>query len=386
MRVVHVTNAYAPRSGGIRTTAHALGRGYRARGHDFVLVVPGRRAADEEHEWGRLVELPGPVVPGTGGYRVLLDVPRVQATLDGLAPDRLEVSDRLSLRRLGGWARRAGVPSLVIAHERVDGVLRAHLRLGERAARAVADRHNAGTARVFDRIVATTRYAATEFDRIGVPTTHVPLGVDLEAFHPLPPAGSGPSSPSEPSTPSEPSCLSGPATLVLCSRLSREKRPDLAVDALRVLVGRGLEARLVVLGDGPVLPSLRRRAQGLPVDFLGHVRQRERVARLLAEADVALAPGPVETFGLAALEALASGTPVVASSTSAVAELVTDDAGRCAPPEPQALADAVLDVLSWPVHVRRAAARRRAERFPWATTTQAMLAVHAAPAPSGVTR
>lgn len=368
MRIVHVTNAYGPRSGGIRTTAHALGRGYRSRGHDFVLVVPGRTAVDEQHDWGRLVQLPGPLVPGTGGYRVLLDVPRVPATLDRLTPDRLEVSDRLSLRRVGVWGRRAGVPSLVIAHERVDGVLRAHLRLGERSARALADRHNAGTARMFDRIVATTRYAATEFDRIGVPTTHVPLGVDLDAFRPRVTADS-----------------EWP-TLVLCSRLSREKRPDLAVDALRVLVGRGLQVRLVVLGDGPVLPTLRRRARGLPVELLGHVRQRERVAQLLAEADVALAPGPVETFGLAALEALASGTPVVASSTSAVAELVTDGAGRCAPPDPEALADAVLDVLSWPVHLRRAAARRRAEEFPWAATTVAMLEIHASPTPAGVVR
>jgi alpha-1,6-mannosyltransferase len=41
VRIVHVANAYTPRSGGIRTTVHALGRGYRAAGHEFVLVVPG---------------------------------------------------------------------------------------------------------------------------------------------------------------------------------------------------------------------------------------------------------------------------------------------------------------------------------------------------------
>lgn len=360
VRVVHVTNAYAPHSGGIRTTVHALGRGYRERGHDMALLVPGPSPRDERHDWGRLVQLPGPRVPGTGGYRVLLDLERVRRVLDGLAPDRLEVSDRLSLRALGPWARTAGVPSTVIAHERVDGLLRAHAHLPERTARSLADRHNATTAAAFDRVVATTRFAAAEFERIEVPVAHVPLGVDLAAFPPGP--GSGDDGP----------------LLVLCSRISREKRPDLAVDVLRTVRQNGIAARLVVAGDGPAMRSLRRRARGLPVTFLGHVSGRHRVARLLGGADVVLAPGPVETFGLAALEALASGTPVVASSTSALAELVVGDAGRCAPPVPAALAGAVEHVLARPVAVRRAAARARAEEFPWERTVEAMLALHGA--------
>ena len=53
MRIVHVANAYTARSGGIRTTVHALGQGYQAAGHEFVLVVPGQQASDEYLTWGR---------------------------------------------------------------------------------------------------------------------------------------------------------------------------------------------------------------------------------------------------------------------------------------------------------------------------------------------
>jgi alpha-1,6-mannosyltransferase len=60
VRIVHVANAYTPASGGIRTTVHALGHGYRAAGHEFVLVVPGPRAGDEDLPWGRRVTLAGP--------------------------------------------------------------------------------------------------------------------------------------------------------------------------------------------------------------------------------------------------------------------------------------------------------------------------------------
>jgi len=363
VRIVHVANAYTPRSGGIRTTVHALGHGYRCAGHEFVLVVPGPRAGDEDLPWGRRVTIPGPRVPGSGGYRVLADPRRVRAALDALDPDRLEVSDRLTLRGLGRWATAAGVPSIVIAHERVDGILRAFTPLGARAAQRTADRHNATTADRFDRVVTTTAFAAQEFARIGVPTDHVPLGVDLEQFRPA----------ARPPT-------DGVPLIVLCSRLSREKRPDLAIETLRVLHRGGFPARLVIAGSGPLTASLRRRARGLPVELVGHLADRTAVADLLGAADVVLAPGPVETFGLAALEALACGTPVVAASTSAVAELVTG-AGRSARPEPPALAAAIAALLAVPATQRRNAARARAEMFPWSRTTDTMLALHGLTAP-----
>jgi len=364
VRIVHVANAYTPRSGGIRTTVHALGHGYRCAGHEFVLVVPGPRAGDEDLPWGRRVTIPGPRVPGSGGYRVLADPRRVRAALDALDPDRLEVSDRLTLRWLGRWATAAGVPSIVIAHERVDGILRAFTPLGAWAAQRTADRHNATTADRFDRVVTTTAFAAQEFARIGVPTDHVPLGVDLEQFRPAKRAPTD-----------------GVPLLVLCSRLSREKRPDLAIETLRVLHRGGFPARLVIAGSGPLTASLRRRARGLPVELVGHLADRTAVADLLGAADVVLAPGPVETFGLAALEALACGTPVVAASTSAVAELVTGGAGRSARPEPPALAAAIAALLAVPATQRRNAARARAEMFPWSRTTDTMLALHGLTAP-----
>ncbi len=77
-----------------------------------------------------------------------------------------------------------------------------------------------------------------------------------------------------------------------------------------------MRAVLVVAGDGPLRRPLQASAARLPVRFLGHVASRESLAKLLATADVVIAPSPAETFGLSALEALASGTPVVVSSRS----------------------------------------------------------------------
>lgn len=113
---------------------------------------------------------------------------------------------------------------------------------------------------------------------------------------------------------------------------------------------------------------------------------RDALADLLASVDALVAPGPVETFGLAALEAMAAGTPVVVAAGGALPELLAPGAGLSAPPSGAALAGALDQVLAWDPAARRAAARARAERFPWSATVRAMLGVHglAASEPSTV--
>ena len=102
---------------------------------------------------------------------------------------------------------------------------------------------------------------------------------------------------------------------------------------------------------------------------------RADLAALLASAEVAIAPGPAETFGLAALEALACGTPVVVSAESALPEVV-GGAGASVPGED--LAAGVRAVLARPEPARRAAARARAEQYDWGTATRGFLAAHGA--------
>jgi glycosyltransferase involved in cell wall biosynthesis len=143
---------------------------------------------------------------------------------------------------------------------------------------------------------------------------------------------------------------------IVASRLAPEKGVEVAIDACRIA---GLP--LTVCGDGPLRTELEARAAGAAVTFTGHVGDAE-LARLRAAARVALVPSrAAETFGLAALEAMAAGVPVVASRAGALAEL-DGDAELVAPGDAAALAAAALRVAAddGAGARARAAARRRA--------------------------
>lgn len=366
MRIAQVANFHGPRSGGLRTALRALGTGYVDCGDRVLLVVPGDADREEDTAQGRIVTLHSPVVPGSGGYRVVTRLGAVRDALERFSPDVLEVHDRTTLLPVAAWARGRRVASTFVAHERADGVLRGLLPdAGDGTARRVAAAHSRDVAARFDRLVATTAFAGEELVATGARVDTIPLGVDLELFHPRHHSSVG----------RRALAADDESLMVLASRLSPEKRPELAIEAVRELAARGRRVRLVVAGAGPLDRRLRREARDLPVAFLGFVRDRRTYAALLASADVLLAPGPIETFGLAALEGLASGTPAVVNGASALPEVV-GDAGMAAAGTPTGLADAVETVLSRDGRARRIAARERAEGYPWHATVARMRALH----------
>jgi glycosyltransferase involved in cell wall biosynthesis len=134
-----------------------------------------------------------------------------------------------------------------------------------------------------------------------------------------------------PHTTADPGPRSAPPSrsrdVVAVVRLSREKGYDVLLEAMRFVDGRDL--RLVVVGDGPDRDRLERSADAR-VTFAGPLPIAEVQARLLSARALVFPSVVFETFGLTLIEAMAAGTPVVASDLGG-SRWIIEDAGRLVP-------------------------------------------------------
>ena len=357
MRIAQLANFVGPTSGGMKVVVEQLGQGYVDAGHTRIFVFPGARDEVVESEAGILVSVRAPKV--SEQYRMIFQPWRALDVLDRFRPTSVEVSDKWTLSPVGRWAAKRSVGSVLFSHERLSDMLAMWARrsFGVEAAVGALNRR---LAKEFDAVVVTSQFAADEFAETGARLELAPLGVDLATFHP---SAGGPAD-------------DGVLKFCYVGRLSHEKSPQLAVATVAELHRRGHRVRLDLYGTGPDQAELQAAAGDAPVSFHGFVAGRPEVAKRIAAADISLSVCPAETFGLAVLEALACGTPVVTSNRGGAHELVDATSGAAGRPDPASLADAVETLLPRLGPELRAAARARAEQYPWRRTIDQMLALH----------
>jgi glycosyltransferase involved in cell wall biosynthesis len=170
--------------------------------------------------------------------------------------------------------------------------------------------------------------------------------------------------------------------LLFVGRLIGRKRPELAINALELLLEGGRPASLVVAGDGPKLDGLRRligtKALGDYVTLVGHVSDSKKW-RLLSTADVFLFPSALEGFGFAAAEAQRIGLPVIAAEGTASEEIVTHgESGFVVPGRPDSFAQAVERFFDADLRRRMGErARELSSRFNWNSSAARVAEVYA---------
>ena len=357
--LLDITMFYGETTGGIRTYLHAKADYVRARpGLRHVIVVPGAASGVEDEGNVRWYRVRGPRIPTQHPYRLLIDRRALARILAREHPDIIELGSPYIVPWLvRGPARRAGIPLVWFFHTNFPRIIapRPETMRGWRPPLArAAWRYVAALGRRMDATLASSDAAARDLERAGVPRVRrVSLGVNLDHFRPERRARRGEAR-------RRAGLPAGPVVMFV-GRLAKEKDLDLVLAAWpRVHAATG--ATLALVGDGP---SRRRMLAGAGpgIAWVPYERDRDRLADLIASADGCLAPGPAETFGLAALEALASGVPVIATNRGAVADLVRGSgAGRVVPMEDAvALTAAVQWLLAEPAELLAARARGWAE-------------------------
>ncbi|HXE56508.1 MAG TPA: glycosyltransferase [Gemmatimonadales bacterium] len=319
LAVLDVTEFFGETSGGVKTYLLEKERYVAARSAlRQVLVVPGARDALVERDGVRWYHLHGPRIPTQRPYRFMLATRTTRKIIRHERPDVVEVGSHFMVPWIvHGAARPLGVPLVWFYHSNLPRVvchLPEHAGRLRRQGAELAWGYVRRLSRLFLATLVTSDFSRRDLERAGVENVvHVPLGVDLDRFHPRRRARAA-------ETRRALGLPEGPLALYL-GRMAREKHLGPLLAAWPE-VERRTGAHLVLVGDGPSRRYYQRRVRARRVIWRPYETDRERLADLHAAVDLYISPCPIETFGLAALEAFASGTPVLTPDQGGVAERV----------------------------------------------------------------
>jgi glycosyltransferase involved in cell wall biosynthesis len=390
IKTLHITNSYHPASGGIRTFYHALLEAANVHCRQVRLVVPADETFVEDiGEFGRIYHIAAPRAPILDRrYRWLLphkyawpadsELRRVFATEK---PDLVEVCDKFWLLFLAGvlrqgWIRDVPAPAIVgLSCERLDENVRTYLS-ASRAWQLICQRYMRWCfVPRYDFYITASDYIAEELRPLlneqRQNRLHVcPMGVDYEAL-----SDTRDFAPTRTELMQRLDSTPGKTVLLLyAGRLSKEKNLQLLAPMLGNLARDGRrEYRLLIAGDGPLAGELR---DSLELQaphrslFLGQC-DRDRLLALFRAADIFIHPNPREPFGLAPLEAMAAGLPLVAPRSGGVVSYANSRNAWLAEATPEAFVEAVLDVDANSVErtSKIENARATAARFSWPLVT-----------------
>ncbi len=341
MRFVDVNPFFYPYRGGIERRMHDTARLLAARGHDVTILtarLPDTAEEERTPEGYRIVRLPSrfinvynpPYVSSKG----------VLEALESMDADAVNYNYR--------WA-----PSYNKALKRYDGrkVFTYHNMWGEGVGfqaklSEINDNGFRPTLETFDRIICVSDYVRNDLIRRGIPaerTVTVPTCMDMPPVRDVP---------------------EGDYILSL-GRLVATKGLDYLMEAMR-----DIDCKLILCGKGPESKKLEKMVSdlglGSKVEMRGYVSDEEKDA-LIDSCKLFVMPSIFESFGLAALEVMSHGKPLVFSNVNGLPETVGEGGIGVEPKDPKAIADAVNALLD-DDGLRKEkgiAARKQAETYVW---------------------
>lgn len=320
MRVALFTETFLPKRDGIVTVICLLLDHLQRRGIETVLVAP---TVDED--LGEMVTHYGttPIIRVRGLaplplYNEIKLSPPTYYTYKQLKDFNPDIAHFIHPVLVGGFgvlmAKQLGIPNLTSFHLDFSEMAR-HFSVGPVNTGFLADPISYFTRFTFnlaDYTLAPSKLIQRQLLDMGVERVGLwKRGVDAERFNPafysdemryrL--------SDGEPEKP----------LLLYVGRLSHEKQ----IDKLRPVLEQIPDARLAIVGDGPLRGELETQFKGLPVKFMGRLIGEE-LSQAYASADVFTFASALETFGLVVVEAMAAGLPVVSSRVGGIPDVVEE--------------------------------------------------------------
>ena len=367
MRIALFTETFLPATDGVVTRLRHTLEELRACGDEVLIFAPRYpEGGPESFEGFGIHRVPGIPFPPYPQIKLAPTNPGVARALRRFRPDLIHAVNPFILGIATPFhARHLGVPLVASYHTNVAAYTRFYglgflYELTRRYTRWI---HNSARLTLCTS-EATRQYLYSE----GIKRVRLwPQGVDARRFDPTKASqewrirlsGGHPRDP----------------LLLYVGRLAPEK----GIERLGAVLGSVPDARLAIVGEGPARADLEKKLRGTPTVFAGLLRG-EDLAAAYASADLFLFPSTTETLGIAMIEALASGLPVVAAESGASREVVADGENGLLyePGRNDALVSAVAKVLSDDALRGRLArgAREAALQRDWASSVRALRAYY----------
>lgn len=366
LSIAMVTEYAYPVLGGVSEHVHFLSRELAQRGHDVTIVTGNIGEAAEVAELDREAHR----VHGYRTTRIGRSVPVVANGSIARLTVGLGIKHQIAMATRGMdvvHAQGLASPTLPMGVLRVStapctvGTFHTYFDEGHWLYDRIGSYVRNSLARLDRRIAvseacitALAPYFPGEWDV-------VPNGIDCALYRPLGPGGQRPP---------------GPPRILFVGRFDPRNALGDLLEAAAILKGEGRDFTVQVIGDGPARPVYERKARSLDiwdrVEWLGLLNEER--PRFYREADVMAAPCVLASFGVVLLEALASGTPVVAADNVGFRQVIRGDVpGRFVPPhDPVELARGLAEVLDDPARAEDIARRGRIAveaEFDWPRVT-----------------
>ena len=415
---VHLTNYYHKNSGGISTAYNNLLEAANRYQRFVQLIVPGETDAVENiGEYGKIHYVKAEPFPlFDKRYRVLLpqkyisdDAP-IRKILTAEMPDMIEICDKYSISLLAGiirkgYQRELNRPMLVHSScERMDDNINSYVtkaKIGKWMARRVMGNYNFA---MFDFYLANSDYTAQElFDSVFISknprrsskffdfcwryfhAAKVPIdervfinncGVDIETFN-----IERKNAETRQRILRENGFAENAKILLYAGRISPEKNVRLLPEIMKNLAQDSENYCLIIAGDGPTATQLKSDLQKAAPDkfkLLGNIHDKGELANLYANADAFIHPNPREPFGIGPLEAMASGTPVVAPNSGGILSYATDKNALLVEPLAENFSDAIREIFSAPEKCRErvVSALQTTKQYTWKISTDRLFSFY----------
>jgi glycosyltransferase involved in cell wall biosynthesis len=344
VRVLLISDVYFPRVNGVSTSIQTFRGDLDALGCSSWLVAPAYPQSWPDDD--RVLRQPSRYLVFDPEDRLMVGraAERACVALRGQV-DLVHIQTPFAAHRIGlRVARAMGLKTLVTYHTFFEEYFHHYLPVLPRwSLRGIARAISRRQCNAVDAVVAPSRQLADVLQSYGVsaPIEVIPTGLDLAEFE----GGDGAAfrarfgiAPTRP-------------VMLLVGRVAHEKNIGFIVDVLAEVKKTVPDVLLVLAGEGPALPSLRRRVaeSGLAehVLFVGYLDRRGALRDCYRAADVFVFASRTETQGLVLLEALALGVPVVSTAVLGTREVLHGAAGAIVVDEDLAsFARAVVEVLT----------------------------------------